>query len=145
MNQLIEYELKKRVDISNTFDRNYLLEAGAGAGKTTLIVQRIINHILTSDIDPANLVAITFTKAASTELSERIQKKALEYLSIETDPTIINRLRSVDKIFTGTIHSFCELILSELPFDANLTPGYEIVEDDEEFNRNIWYNFLRDK
>lgn len=145
MNQLIKNELYKRDEIVNTFDRNYLLEAGAGAGKTTLIVQRIINHILNNDIDPANLVAITFTKAASTELSERIQKRALEYLLKETDPIVINRLRSVDKIFTGTIHSFCELILSELPFDANLTPGYEIVEDDEEFHKNIWYNFLRDK
>lgn len=145
MNQFIVDEMNKRDDIINSFNKNYLLEAGAGAGKTTLIVQRIINHILNNDIDPTNLVAITFTKAASTELSERIQKKALEYLIDEKDPLKINRLQSVDKIFTGTIHSFCELILSELPFDASLTPGYEIIEDEKEFHRNIWYNFLRDK
>lgn len=145
MNQFILDEMNKRNDIINSFNKNYLLEAGAGAGKTTLIVQRIINHILYNDIDPANLVAITFTKAASTELSERIQKKALEYLIDEKDSSKINRLQSVDKIFTGTIHSFCELILSELPFDASLTPGYEIIEDEKEFHKSIWYNFLRDK
>lgn len=138
-------EIEKRKEIINTFDKNYLLEAGAGAGKTTIIVQRIINHIITSDINPANLVAITFTKAAATELAERIQLKALEYLKEETNPNIINRLKAVDKIFTGTIHSFCELILREMPFDANITPNYEIIENDEEFHNNIWYKFLRDK
>lgn len=142
---LINIEMNKREEIINTFDKNYLLEAGAGAGKTTIIVQRIINHIMTSDINPANLVAITFTKAASTELAERIQLKALEYLKEERDPKIIQRLNAVDKIFTGTIHSFCELILREMPFDANITPNYEIIEDDEEFHNDIWYKFLRDK
>lgn len=137
--------MEKRREVVNTFDKNYLLEAGAGAGKTTIIVERIINHIVNSDIDPSNLVAITFTKAAATELAERIQMKALEYIKMESDPKIIDRLRDVDKIFTGTIHSFCDLILREMPFYANLSPGYEIVEDDKEFHRKIWYNFLRDR
>lgn len=143
--ELIDIEMKKREEIVSTFDKNYLLEAGAGAGKTTIIVQRIINHIITEDINPANLVAITFTKAASTELAERIQKKALEYLKVVKDEEIIERLKDVDKIFTGTIHSFCELILREMPFDANITPNYEIIEDDIEFHNNIWNSFLRDK
>lgn len=143
-NQLIMDEMDKRNEIINTFNKNYLLEAGAGAGKTTLIVQRIINHITKSNIDPSSLVAITFTKAASTELAERIQNKALETIKEEKDPVIISRLKSVDKIFTGTIHSFCDVILREMPFDANLTPGYEIIEDTEEFLNNIWYNFLRE-
>ena len=145
MNRLIMDEMSKRDEIINTYDKNYLLEAGAGAGKTTLIVQRIINQILNEDIDPSNIVAITFTKKASTELSERIQKEALKCLLTEKDLSRIDRLKSVDKIFTGTIHSFCQLMLSELPFDADLTPGYEIIEDDGEFHTNIWYNFLRDK
>ncbi|WP_353093669.1 UvrD-helicase domain-containing protein [Tissierella praeacuta] len=141
---LISIEMNKREEIINTFNKNYLLEAGAGAGKTTIIVQRIINHIISTDINPANLVAITFTKAASTELAERIQLKALEYLKNERDSKIIGRLKAVDRIFTGTIHSFCELILREMPFDANITPNYEIIENDEEFHNNIWYKFLRD-
>lgn len=145
MNRLIIDEMRKRDEIVKTFYKNYLLEAGAGAGKTTIIVQRIINQILNEDIDPSNIVAITFTKKASMELAERIQKEALKCLLDEKDLDRINRLKSVDKMFTGTIHSFCQLMLSELPFDADLTPGYEIVEDDEEFHTNIWYNFLRDK
>ena len=45
---LIREEMKKREEIINIFDKNYILEAGAGAGKTTIIVQRMINHIITS-------------------------------------------------------------------------------------------------
>lgn len=142
---LILSEMEKRKEITNTFNKNYLLEAGAGAGKTTIIVERIINHIVNLDINPSNLVAITFTKAAATELAERIQIKALERLKIEKDPKIVGKLKNVDRIFTGTIHSFCDLILREMPFHADLSPGYEIVEDAEEFHTNIWYNFLRDR
>lgn len=142
---LIAKEKEKRTEIIRTFDKNYLLEAGAGAGKTTIIVERIINHIISSDMNPANLVAITFTKAASTELAERIQGKALELIKTENNPETIEKLKKVDKIFTGTIHSFCELILREMPFDANMTPNYEIIEDDEEFYNEVWNSFLRDK
>src|SRR5699024_2464363 len=141
--ELIKIEMEKRNEIMNTFNKNYLLEAGAGAGKTTIIVQRIINHIIKEDIKPKHIVAITFTKAASTELAERIQKKALEYLKDEKYKYAWPRLESIDEIFTGTIHSFCDLILGEMPFEANLTPGYEIVEDSAEFHNEVWYEFIR--
>ncbi len=144
MSYLIEKEMGKREEIINTFDKNYLLEAGAGAGKTSIIVERVINHIISGSLDPQNIVAITFTKAASLELAERIQRKALDYLSKEEYFYAKERLEKVEEIFTGTIHSFCELLLREMPFEAGLTPGYEIVEDSEKFYEKIWYEFLRE-
>lgn len=144
MEKLIELEMEKREEIVNNFNKNYLLEAGAGAGKTTIIVERVINHIIDGDIDPGNIVAITFTKAASLELAERIQRKALDYLSQEKYAYARDKLERVEEIFTGTIHSFCELLLREMPFEAGLTPGYEIIEDSQEFYNNIWYEYLRE-
>lgn len=83
MEQLIKDEISKREEIVKKFDTNYLLEAGAGAGKTSIIVERVINHIIDGNVKPQNIVAITFTKAASLELAQRIQRKALDYLSKE--------------------------------------------------------------
>lgn len=143
MDKLIEKEMAKRDEIVNTFHKNYLLEAGAGAGKTTIIVERVINHILSGDVEPRNIVAITFTKAASLELAERIERKALDYIGKEKYAFARDRLEKVEEIFTGTIHSFCELLLREMPFEAGLTPGYEIVEDSQELYKEIWYDFLR--
>ncbi|MGO1468511.1 MAG: UvrD-helicase domain-containing protein [Tissierella sp.] len=143
MEKLIELEFQKREEIVNTFDKNYLLEAGAGAGKTTIIVERIINHIISEKIEAKNIVAITFTKAASLELAERIEREALEYLSKEKDKSTRENLERVEELFSGTIHSFCEMLLREMPFEAGLTPGYEIVEDSNEFYEKIWYEFLR--
>lgn len=144
MEQLIKNEMEKRSEIANSFDTNYLLEAGAGAGKTTIIVDRVINHIIDGSVKPQNIVAITFTKAASLELAQRIQRKALDYLSKEEYFFAKERLERVEEIFTGTIHSFCELLLREMPFEAGLTPGYEIVESSEDFYEKIWYEFLRE-
>ena len=144
MSHFIEKEMEKRDAIINNFDKNYLLEAGAGAGKTSIIVERVINHIISGSLEPQNIVAITFTKAASLELAERIQRKALDYLSDKKYSYAKERLQRVEEIFTGTIHSFCELLLREMPFEAGLTPGYEIVEDSESFYEKIWYEFLRE-
>ncbi len=144
MEKLIQDEMIIRKEIISNFDKNYLLEAGAGAGKTTIIVERIITHIIDGSIEPKNIVAITFTKAASLELAERIQGKALDYLSMEEYSHVKDRLERVEEIFTGTIHSFCELLLREMPFEAGLTPGYEIIEDSEKFYEKIWYEFLRE-
>ena len=144
MENLIAKEMQKRNEIVNNFEKNYLLEAGAGAGKTSIIVERVINHIIGGKIEPQNIVAITFTKAASLELAERIQKKAVESLEKEELAYAKDKLERVEEIFTGTIHSFCELLLREMPFEAGLTPGYKIVEDSEEFYNEIWYDFLRE-
>ena len=142
---LIQREMIKREEIMNSFNTNYLLEAGAGAGKTTIIVERIINQLIHTDTEPANIVAITFTKAAATELAERIQLKALDYLQDVEDHRIRRKLESIDEIFTGTIHSFCDLMLREMPFEANITPGYEIVEEEADFHNKVWYDFIRNK
>lgn len=144
MEHLIKDEIEKREKIVKSFHTNYLLEAGAGAGKTTIIVDRVINHIIDGSVNPRNIVAITFTKAASLELAQRIQRKASDYLSKAEYFFAKERLERVEEIFTGTIHSFCELLLREMPFEAGLTPGYEIVETSEKFYEKIWYEFLRE-
>ena len=51
-----------------TFDQNYLVEAGAGAGKTFTMVNRILRHLISGKCEPEHLVAITFTKKATEEM-----------------------------------------------------------------------------
>src|SRR5262249_51410804 len=62
--------------------RNVVLEASAGTGKTSVLVARYLN-LLSLDVDPANILAITFTRKAAAEMRERIVT-ALRRASIET-------------------------------------------------------------
>ena len=69
MNEVeVEKSLRKELigEVSyDTFHKNYLIEAGAGAGKTFILSNRIVNQILQDQASPDELVAITFTEKAT--------------------------------------------------------------------------------
>lgn len=129
-------EQEKRKLIIESLDKNIFVEAGAGAGKTSIIVARIIGQ-LKAGMKPGRIVAITFTNAATRELKGRILNAAVE---AERDPNmddeqrqnIKNALETIDQMQISTIHGFCHRLLAERCFDAGLPMGFSIIENDEE-------------
>ena len=69
--------------ISTEFNKNIFVEAGAGAGKTTELINRIINQLLNTEITTDQIVVITFTKKAANELTERFIKSLRETIEEE--------------------------------------------------------------
>ncbi len=134
-------EQEKRNLIINSLDKNMFVEAGAGAGKTTIIVSRIIRQLM-AGVKPGQIVAITFTNAATRELRGRILNVAQKVVADpENQPSslkgngteIVNlkqALLTIDQMQISTIHSFCYRILSERMFDAGLPVGFAMVEED---------------
>ncbi|MCR5025465.1 MAG: UvrD-helicase domain-containing protein [Lachnospiraceae bacterium] len=128
-------EQEKRDAIVKNTDRNMFVEAGAGAGKTTIIVERIMQQ-LKSGMKPGEIVAITFTNAASQELKERIVRKAFrESEKKDYDPKEMDNLREavkhLDQMQISTIHSFCNRLLSERMLEARLPSGLKLIEEKE--------------
>lgn len=134
-------EQEKRDLIIRSLDKNIFVEAGAGAGKTTIIVSRIIRQLM-SGVRPGQIVAITFTNAATRELRGRILDVAQRVVadpqnqpaSLKGNDAEIDNLRqallTLDQMQISTIHSFCYRILSERMFDAGLPVGFGMVEED---------------
>ncbi len=130
-----------------------LLEAGAGAGKTTRLVSMIIENIEKGQATLSEIVAITFTEAATTELKERFQKKLLERSDElkriqnpnddekEALKNIEKAVGAIDTIAISTIHGFCNKLLSEFPFDVNLPLDRVVVtnEDEDAFLEKLYY------
>lgn len=112
-----------------TGDKNFLVEAGAGAGKTFLLVNRLVDLIINKNIKPKEIVAITFTVKAATDLKKRIYDEFAK--RAKTDNKIKNILEFIPEIQIGTIHSFCNSIISRRPFDAGLSMNYRLLEDSE--------------
>lgn len=119
-------EEEKRAHIVGSTNENMFVEAGAGAGKTTLIVNRIVNQII-SGISPKKIAAITFTNKAAEELRTRIQARLIE--EADSNKEIFAVLDEVDQMPISTIHSFCLNILKEHAFEAGIRPDAEIYED----------------
>ena len=81
------------------------MSACAGSGKTETLTTRII-YLLSKGIDPANIVAFTFTDRAAQSMKTRLHKRIAEVAGIESR-------RVLAPLFLGTIHSFCLRILQD--------------------------------
>ncbi|MBD3348114.1 MAG: AAA family ATPase [Candidatus Eisenbacteria bacterium] len=108
-----------------------LVEAGAGTGKTSVLVDRLLS-IVRSGTPASRIVAITFTEKAAGELRVRF-RAGLERSAGDADdserPLLERALREIDRSTIGTIHSFCAGILRERPVEAGVDPGFAVADD----------------
>src|SRR5688572_7973415 len=111
---------------------NVALEASAGTGKTRVLVDRYIN-LLRAGVDPANILAMTFTRKAAAEMRERIvgtlrEAAARGEFTRSRWVELRDRLGDID---ISTIDAFCLSLLREFPLEADLDPGFSIADDAE--------------
>jgi ATP-dependent helicase/nuclease subunit A len=109
-----------------------VLEASAGTGKTSVLVARYIN-LLAANVDPANILAITFTRKAAAEMRERIVRELREAAArSELDKARWSALRDrLADIAISTIDAFCLSLLREFPLEADLDPGFDMADETE--------------
>ncbi|HID39898.1 MAG TPA: helicase, partial [Calditrichaeota bacterium] len=98
-------------------DKNISVTAGAGSGKTAVLVKRFLKIVLQDSSKVRRVLAITFTKKAAAEMRERVAEKINELLDEESEPMVQARLLRVrdqlNSAYISTIHSFCSSILHE--------------------------------
>ena len=139
-----------RERIRNELNVNMLVEAGAGSGKTTSMVSRMVSLVASGKCKVENIAAITFTRKAARELKERFQNKLEECYREETDPGLKNTLKealnNIEKCFIGTIHSFCASLLRERPVEGLVDPDFEEIDDanDVLLHKQAWQQYLLD-
>ncbi|HVJ28558.1 MAG TPA: UvrD-helicase domain-containing protein, partial [Vicinamibacterales bacterium] len=111
---------------------NVVLEASAGTGKTTVLVHRYVN-LLKAGVEPSNILAITFTRKAATEMRERIVRELRTAAArSEFDRARWVALRDrISEIAISTIDAFCLSLLREFPLEADLDPGFDMADETE--------------
>lgn len=113
---------------------NLLVSAAAGAGKTAVLVERIIKKITDecNPVDVDKLLVVTFTKAAATEMRERIGTAIARELNRNPDSRYLNRqLILLNRASITTLHSFCLDILRQYFYRIDLDPVFRIADDTE--------------
>lgn len=119
-------------------NRNMVVTAGPGAGKTRVLTERFCHIILTrDDVSTGEILALTFTEKAAEEMKARIYMKLSEVLHEirrmqGRDSRIARRIKGnlddFSKNRISTIHSFCAHLLREYPVEARVDPGFSIVQ-----------------
>ncbi|MEO6570809.1 MAG: UvrD-helicase domain-containing protein, partial [Ilumatobacteraceae bacterium] len=121
--------------IRTRLQTNLFVEAGAGAGKTSSMVGRIV-ALVRNGVDISGVAAITFTEKAAAELRHRLRSQLEESLAeAEThlDVEMIDRfgaaLDHLDHAPIGTLHAFARRILNDHPVPAGLPPGFTVLDE----------------
>ena len=96
--------------------------ASAGAGKTRVLVERYLRHVVEEGIGPEAILTITFTKKAAAEMKGRIVLALRER-------SLFDAAHAAETGPIQTIHSFCERLLRENALAAGLDPAYEILDE----------------
>ncbi|MFV0306491.1 MAG: UvrD-helicase domain-containing protein [Desertimonas sp.] len=101
------------------------VEAGAGAGKTTALVGRILT-LVDQDVPIEAIAAITFTEKAAAELRHRVRR---ELTAGPDTPARRAALEHLDHAPVGTLHAFARRLLLEFPVEAGLPPGFDVLDE----------------
>ncbi|MBZ0276782.1 MAG: UvrD-helicase domain-containing protein, partial [Anaerolineae bacterium] len=118
----------------HTHDRNLIVVAGAGSGKTRVLVERYLALLDANPSWPLNaLVAITFTEKAAGEMRDRVRRaleqRAAESHSLAERQIWNNRLSVMESARISTIHSLCAAILRANAAEAGIDPQFEVLDE----------------
>jgi ATP-dependent helicase/nuclease subunit A len=138
--------------IEEDLDTCFLVEAGAGSGKTSELVNRMVALVAKGATSVDHVAAVTFTRKAAGELRERFQARMEERLrelhsngsSPEEEERLGRALQDIDRAFIGTIHAFCARLLRERPMEVGLDPAFAELPAEERhpFRARFWEAYL---
>jgi ATP-dependent helicase/nuclease subunit A len=131
--KLADQEARDR--IRSDLDTTLLVEAAAGTGKTTELVQRVLALLGTGKATLARLVAVTFTEKAAGEMKLRLRTE-IERGRAAAGPEERRRfdqaLAELEEAHIGTIHGFCAELLRQRPVEAEVDPLFEAADEDQQ-------------
>ncbi len=130
-------EFNTRVRIESETDRSFFIEAGAGAGKTAALINRLTYLIQIGTAKPKDIVAITFTEAAAVELKSRLfetMQVRLKDFDFETEEykNLKYAIDHIEDFILSTIHGFAHKILTKYSTEAGIPFSFNILSNDYE-------------
>ncbi|MEA2158218.1 MAG: hypothetical protein QOD66_598 [Solirubrobacteraceae bacterium] len=120
---LMEFTPEQRAAIERR-SGDLLLDASAGSGKTSVLVERFVRAVTEDEVDVAAILTITFTEKAAAELRDRIRGRLRELGQLEA-------ARATEGAFISTIHGFCARILRTHALAAGIDPGFAVLDQPE--------------
>ena len=113
-------------------ERDSFLEAGAGSGKTSVLVDRYCAAVAEDGIELDRILAFTFTERAADKMRARIRRELVDRSRAAGDPVRADELRgaarSTERAWVMTIHAFCRRLLAAHPLAAGLDPRFRVLD-----------------
>ncbi|MFS0782940.1 helicase-exonuclease AddAB subunit AddA [Bacillus sp. 1P06AnD] len=112
--------------------QDILVAAAAGSGKTAVLVNRIINKIISNEMNVDELLVVTFTNAAAAEMRHRIADALDKEIKKNAESQHLRRqLSLLNKASISTLHSFCLDVIRKYYYEIDIDPGFRIADSTE--------------
>jgi len=132
MTSFVPVDEAVRERIRSDLATSLCVEAGAGTGKTTVLVARVVEALRSGHASVDEIAVITFTEAAAAELAARIRQELEEAFASATADGERERIHAaltgLHRAHVETIHAFAAGLLRERPVEAGLDPGFEVLD-----------------
>jgi len=119
-------------DILKANKKNQLVSAGAGSGKTTVMIEKISNLLINDEVDIDNLLVVTFTVLAATEMKDRLinnLKARMIDAGDEQKQRLLSIIEKIDTANIDTIDGFSSKTIKKYFYDLQISPNVEIISD----------------
>lgn len=123
----------------NTKDKDVLVSASAGSGKTTTMIEKLKDLILNNLVPVENLLVVTFTEAAASEMKQKLYNELSKEISNQNFDEekltyFYEQLFQIANADIGTLHSVCKKIVSKYFYEVNVEPNFGILSNEEYLN-----------
>ena len=126
-------DAEARRAIAEDLDDTLIVEAAAGTGKTTELVNRILRVLASGRAKMVQIVAVTFTEKAAGELKLRLREELERARAKSADPGVAEALeealKTLEEAHVNTIHGFCAELLRERPVEARVDPLFAVLTE----------------
>ncbi len=108
-------------------DKNVLVSASAGSGKTTVMIQRIIDLVLDKKerMPISKFLIVTFTKASASDMKRKLVEAFLEH---QDDEFCLEQIDEVDTSDISNLHSFCSRLISTHFYEVGVDPSFQVLD-----------------
>ena len=126
---------------------NLLISASAGSGKTTVLIERIMQGILTQVFSLDQVLVVTFTESAAREMKDRMEVRLKEAISKsqQGQANLLQELNKLEASHIRTLHSFCLQVIQQFAYLIGLNPDLTLITDDtqqEMIQAKVWEDLV---
>lgn len=124
---------REQQEAIDTTDKSVLVSAAAGSGKTAVLIQRIIGIITSGKADVDQMVIVTFTNAAASEMKLKLMKAIRKEMSTTSDRDrrreLSRQLDIMHRANISTFHGFAMKLIKEFFYKTDMEPGFRVIDD----------------
>lgn len=133
--RLVGKKMKRTIQQQKVIDSkgcNLLVSAGAGSGKTSVMIERAVKFLVEGG-SIEKLLMITFTNAAASEMRIKMENELSKFLMQTTDENVANLLKKqlslISQADICTVHNFCQKIIKKYFYILGIDPSFSIIDD----------------